>query len=171
MAGMFGGASSFNVDLSAWDVGRVEETWGMFGRAASFRQCLRWQLRANTDTESMFSNCGGRISADCRPTEAPSPSPEVPSTPAPSTRAPLTEAPSRSRNSYSLPVRLQESDDSGTMKATLFIVVVFGFFTFYQMKAHPRGFYAKKIRNMITFTTRLFLCKTFPFSTKAKNTE
>jgi len=167
MAGMFGGASSFNVDLSAWDVGRVEETWGMFGRASSFRQCLRWHLRADTDTESMFSNCGGRVSKYCRPTEAPTPSPEVPS----STRAPPTAAPSRSRNSYSLPARLQEADDSKTMKATLFLIVVCGCFTFYQMKAHPRGFYARKVQNMITFTTRLFLRKTFPFSTTAKNTE
>ena len=69
MEGMFNGATSFNRDISEWDVSAVRTMTGMFKGARSFAQALRgaiWTaLKASTkvDMTEMFvgsnSNIGG----------------------------------------------------------------------------------------------------------------
>jgi len=49
MAGMFSGASSFNSDISKWDVSSVKDMYSMFFVASSFNQNLcPWGLKLST---------------------------------------------------------------------------------------------------------------------------
>ena len=61
MNGTFSRASSFNSDISAWDLSRVESTLVMFADAISFNQSLcSWgsslPATANVSSMSMFRN-------------------------------------------------------------------------------------------------------------------
>ena len=54
---MFSGASSFNGDISGWDVSSVEDMSGMFDGAASFDQPIgTWNVSSVTDMLSMLDN-------------------------------------------------------------------------------------------------------------------
>ena len=55
MYGMFSGATSFNHDLSGWNVSRVTNMCGMFRGATSFNQDLSgWDVSRVTDMNLMF---------------------------------------------------------------------------------------------------------------------
>merc|ERR1712032_1210372 len=55
MRAMFSEASSFNQDLSKWDVSAVKAMWSMFTGASAFNQDLsKWDVSAVTDMGSMF---------------------------------------------------------------------------------------------------------------------
>ena len=55
MWGMFGGASSFNSDISNWNVGAVTSMEGMFWGASSFNSDIsNWNVGRVTDMDSMF---------------------------------------------------------------------------------------------------------------------
>merc|ERR1719201_1105437 len=55
MGAMFSGASTFNQDLSKWDVSKVTAMWFMFNRASAFNQDLSmWDVSAVTVMLSMF---------------------------------------------------------------------------------------------------------------------
>ena len=57
MRGMFYNAASFNGDLSAWDVSSVTDMRGMFMGAASFNADLSaWDVSSVTDMSHMFRN-------------------------------------------------------------------------------------------------------------------
>ena len=66
---MFYGATSFNGDLSGWDVGQVTHTWGgggsmrrMFMGATSFNRQLGGSWSASTASQwQMFNGSGGSI--------------------------------------------------------------------------------------------------------------
>jgi len=59
MEGMFKGASSFNWDISDWNVHIVTNMWEMFCGATAFSQNLtRWDVKPETNTRNMFSNSG-----------------------------------------------------------------------------------------------------------------
>ena len=52
---MFEGATSFNRDLSKWDVSKVTTMWGMFNGASSFNRDLsKWDVSSVTTMASMF---------------------------------------------------------------------------------------------------------------------
>ena len=56
MSGMFDGASSFNGDISSWDVDIVTDMSGMFSGASSFNGDISsWDVDIVTDMSSMFS--------------------------------------------------------------------------------------------------------------------
>jgi surface protein len=56
MSGMFIEATSFNKDISAWNVSSVTDMSGMFGGAISFNQGISsWDVSAVTDMSEMFS--------------------------------------------------------------------------------------------------------------------
>ena len=56
MTGMFNGASAFNSDISAWNVSKVTRMGGMFSGATSFNGDLRsWDVSKVTSMNSMFS--------------------------------------------------------------------------------------------------------------------
>ncbi|MDO6435938.1 BspA family leucine-rich repeat surface protein [Cyclobacterium sp. 1_MG-2023] len=56
MNGMFSGATSFNGDISAWDVSNVTEMYGMFFEATSFNGDLSsWDVSSVTDMNGMFN--------------------------------------------------------------------------------------------------------------------
>jgi surface protein len=56
MRGMFAGATSFNQDLSAWDVSRVTNVGSMFDGATSFNQDLSsWDVSGVTNMYGMFA--------------------------------------------------------------------------------------------------------------------
>ena len=55
MNSMFAGATSFNGDISRWDVGQVENMNSMFAGATSFNGDLsRWQVGHVKCMDSMF---------------------------------------------------------------------------------------------------------------------
>eukprot|EP00977_Amphora_coffeiformis_P021203 scaffold9027_cov174-Amphora_coffeaeformis.AAC.3 len=55
MAAMFAGATSFGADLSQWNVGQVEDFFGMFAFIPLFNSDLSsWQLRSARDVSFMF---------------------------------------------------------------------------------------------------------------------
>ena len=55
LASMFQGCTSFNQDVSMWDVTNITNMSGMFNGAESFSQPLRWwDTRSVTDMSSMF---------------------------------------------------------------------------------------------------------------------
>merc|ERR1719174_3592411 len=62
MASTFASASSFNGDLSKWDVSRVTNMEEMFSGASSFAQtlCGAWQT-STADKKEMFTRSSGRI--------------------------------------------------------------------------------------------------------------
>ena len=56
MEGIFYGATSFNGDLSSWDVGRVTDMGWMFEGATSFNGDLsRWDVGQVTNMAYMFN--------------------------------------------------------------------------------------------------------------------
>ncbi|WP_231952081.1 BspA family leucine-rich repeat surface protein [Ichthyobacterium seriolicida] len=56
MSEMFSNAESFNSDISNWDVSKVTNMSGMFSSATSFnRDISNWDVSKVTDMESMFS--------------------------------------------------------------------------------------------------------------------
>ena len=88
MGRMFYKASSFNSDVSAWNVSRVENMEGMFENASSFDQTLCWDIDEceaaeysysysyydDNDcvrTTSMFTGSSGSISSTCAPIPVP----------------------------------------------------------------------------------------------------
>ena len=58
---MFREASSFNIDLTRWDISRVVEVGYMFYSATSFDQVLCWDTSgfSGAGTTFMFMNSGG----------------------------------------------------------------------------------------------------------------
>jgi len=57
MSFLFHGATSFNGDLSGWDVGNVQRMGTMFSGATSFNGDLsRWDVSSVTDMRRMFIN-------------------------------------------------------------------------------------------------------------------
>jgi surface protein len=87
MGRMFYKASSFNSDVSAWNVSRVENMEGMFENASSFDQTLCWDIDECegadssyddddcVSTASMFTGSSGSISSTCAPIPVPTTSP------------------------------------------------------------------------------------------------
>ena len=62
MNSLFRGATSFNGDLSSWDVGQVTDMLGMFARATSFNRQLGGKWSASTASQThMFVGSGGSI--------------------------------------------------------------------------------------------------------------
>ena len=67
MAAVFSGASTFNQDLSKWDVSKVTDMENMFLRASAFNRELRgiaWG-HSKADKTDMFKDSPGSISAVC----------------------------------------------------------------------------------------------------------
>lgn len=56
MQAMFNGATSFNGDISDWDVSKVERMGSMFEGATAFNQDLRWDVSNVTDFSNMFAS-------------------------------------------------------------------------------------------------------------------
>ena len=60
---LFRGATSFNGDLSSWDVGQVTQMYGMFRGATSFNRQLggAWSGSTAEGRTNMFHGSGGSI--------------------------------------------------------------------------------------------------------------
>ena len=63
MDDMFNGATSFNGDLSSWDVGQVTQMYGMFRGATSFNRQLggAWSGSTAASRTDLFLGSGGSI--------------------------------------------------------------------------------------------------------------
>ena len=59
------GATSFNIDLSDWNVMNGRDFSGMFRDATSFSQALCWQFRETVIVTAMFCESGGSFRKDC----------------------------------------------------------------------------------------------------------
>ena len=56
MEGLFKGAKAFNQDISDWDISSVKNTRGMFNRARAFNQDISgWDVSKVTDMRAMFN--------------------------------------------------------------------------------------------------------------------
>ena len=66
---MFEHASSFNVDLSKWDVSSVNSMIQMFASASSFEQtlCGAW-MDSKAEKDGIFEGSAGRICSKASPT-------------------------------------------------------------------------------------------------------
>ena len=58
---MFRDAKSFNINLSDWNVAKVERVCRMFGYATSFAQELCWDVSKKGGTTRMFIDTSGYI--------------------------------------------------------------------------------------------------------------
>ena len=58
-------ASSFNIDLSNWDVMRVSDLSGAFRDATAFSQKLCWTLREDANVQLLFCGSNGGINDEC----------------------------------------------------------------------------------------------------------
>ena len=84
---LFQGATSFNMDLSPWDVSGVTQFDRMFLGASSFQQDLCWNIDFNNERLSMslmFVGSGGRLL--CSQGPAPTTVKEWAPSPAPTTK-------------------------------------------------------------------------------------
>jgi surface protein len=65
--------SSFNSDISNWDVSNVESMNSMFMYSDFNQDISSWVISSDTDTRDMFDNCpfhdGGKFRDDWKPTE------------------------------------------------------------------------------------------------------
>ena len=59
MSEMFRQVTSFNQDISNWDVSNVTNMNSMFYDASSFNQTLSWTIPDGTDTTNMFTGTAG----------------------------------------------------------------------------------------------------------------
>merc|ERR1719419_212593 len=92
MDSMFWGAKLFNCDLSNWDISSVSTMASMFSGATNFNQELCWNVSETVDTDNAFTNSRG--SFDCPASLTPTRSPSDVQTGFPTTKPTPTRSPS-----------------------------------------------------------------------------